>query len=162
MKYTIVAAISDNNVIGIDNKLPWYYPEDLKRFKEMTLNHPVVMGRKTYQSIKKQIGGPLPQRQNIVLTRNQDFNAEGVEIVHSLEEICSLLNNQDNYSTAFIIGGQNVYEQTLPFVDRLEITHIHKVFKGDSFFPEINSNQWKKENSKDFLKYSFVTYSRKN
>ncbi|MFA7688010.1 MAG: dihydrofolate reductase [Moheibacter sp.] len=158
---TIIAAKSDNNIIGNENQLIWHISNDLKRFKQLTSGHVVIMGRKTFESI----GKPLPNRTNIVITRNKDWNSEGILTVNSLEE--ALAQAKNTGSEIFIIGGGNIYEQSLHLADVLEITEVHQAFTGDAFFPEINSNEWKEVFRKDFVKdeknqydYSFVRYER--
>lgn len=125
----IIVATSKNNKIGINNSLPWHIPEDLKYFKEKTKGHTIVMGRKTYESI----GRPLPNRQNIVLTRDRNFKAEGVKVIHSFEEaLITSVTQQECY----IIGGGEIYDLFLPFANRLYITMVDKIIDGDTSFPE--------------------------
>ncbi len=155
---TIIAGIAQNNIIGNKGELPWHIPEDLKRFKELTLNKPVIMGRKTYESIVKKLGKPLPQRVNIVVTSQEDYPvSEGVVTAKNIYEA---IESAKNYGDSiYIIGGQNVYEQTLKLADKLEITQINKEYEGDSFFPKI-SNEWKKVKSEQKEGFSFDTYQR--
>lgn len=124
----LIVAASKNNQIGIDNKLPWHISEDLKYFRKTTQGHTVLMGRKTYESI----GRPLPNRTNIVLTRDKNFSAEGVSVIHSFEEGLKLCENDD----VFIIGGGEIYSLFLPYADYLYITLVDKVIEGDTAFPE--------------------------
>lgn len=156
---SIIVAISDNNCIGNNNELPWRLPEDLRYFKNTTMNSPVVMGRKTFESI----GRPLPGRDNYVLTRDKTFSSENVTVLSSLDE-CKDISGDE----VFIIGGAHIYEQMINVVDRLYITHIHETFEGDSFFPEINESIWEKtssvkgiKNDKNPYDYEFVVYDRK-
>ncbi len=148
----IIAACSKNRVIGKGNKLIWKVPGDLKRFKEMTTGHIVVMGRKTFESI----GKPLPNRGNVILTRNHDFKVEGCEISHSIEEIMKFYG-----SNMFVIGGAEIYKEFLPYADIIELTYIYKEFEGDAYFPEF-SNEFKEikreDHECDEFKYSFLTY----
>ena len=123
----IILAMSKNNQIGMDNKLPWHIPEDLKYFKEKTKGHMVVMGRKTYESI----GRPLPNRKNIVLTRDTNFEADGVTIVHSFEEALIMCSSIEE---CYIIGGGEIYNLFLPFANRLYITIVDTVIEGDTTF----------------------------
>lgn len=123
----IIVAVSKNNQIGIDGKLPWHISEDLKYFKKTTQGHTVIMGRKTYESI----GCPLPNRTNIVLTRDKNFSAEGIQTIHSLEEGLQLCKNND----VFIIGGGEIYSLFLPYADYLYITLVDKIINGDTSFP---------------------------
>lgn len=124
----IIVATSKNNQIGSNNQLPWHIPEDLKYFKEKTNGHMVVMGRKTYESI----GRPLPNRKNIVLTRDLDFKPDGVTVIHSFEQALIMCTKEEN---SFIIGGGEIYELFLPFANRLYITMVDQVIDGDTAFP---------------------------
>lgn len=158
---TIIVAKSENNVIGNNNELIWHLPDDLKRFKQLTTGHPIIMGRKTFESI----GRPLPNRTNIVITRNQDWNPDGIVAVNSLEEAIEKGKYIDK--DIFIIGGGNIYEQALWMTDALEVTEVHHPFEGDAFFPEINLEEWKEvarerfpADEKHAYKYSFVRYER--
>lgn len=152
----MICACSSNGVIGKDNTLIWKVPGDLKRFKDLTTGHTVVMGRKTFESI----GKPLPNRNNVVITRNPEYKIEGCEIIHNdtaIKEIVDRSKKED----IFVIGGGNVYTQFLPYTDVIELTYIDKEFEGDTFFPEITNNflEVKREDMecKDF-KYSYITY----
>lgn len=153
----IIVAMSKNRVIGNNNQLIWKLSSDLKRFKELTTNNPVVMGRKTYESI----GRPLPNRRNIVITRNTEYSVEGCEIVSSLEEALLLTNND-----CFIIGGGEIYTQSLEIADKIYLTLVHNDFEGDTKFPELGKD-WVKISRKDFkaddkneYDYSFIEYER--
>ena len=152
----IIAAISENSTIGKDNKIPWHYKEDFQHFKDLTLNHPVIMGRKTWESLPIK---PLPKRKNIILTRNKDYVAEDVFLANSIE---SALNLCPDESKIYIIGGQNIYQTFMELANKLEITRIHKTIEGDTFFPEIDLNKWKIIKQEDKGKFSFVTYIKKN
>ena len=145
MKITIVAAIASNNVIGKKNSLPWDIPEDLKRFKQLTSGHTILMGRKTFDSI----GRPLPNRTNIVMTKDTNYQKEGVEIVFDEKEALNLIKelNQE----VFIIGGSKIYELFEPWASSLMITRVLKDFDGDAFFPDINWNNWQIKSKEDFL-----------
>lgn len=158
---TIIAAASINNVIGNNNKLIWNIPKDLIRFKELTLNHTVIMGRKTFESLPN----PLPNRLNIVVTRNTDYSYKGVTVCKSIDEA---LTHCRNDSQPFIIGGGEIYSQTIDIVDKIELTRVHKEYKGDAFFPEIPQDKFKliKDEShvnegNDKIKYCFLTYIKK-
>lgn len=143
MNISIIAAMSQNRVIGKDNALPWYLPEDLKRFKSITLHKPIIMGRKTFVSL----GRPLPQRENIVITRNPQFQASGCHIVHSLDEAIAharTFNTTQHLDEIMIIGGAEIFSQALQFTKFLYFTVIDQRFDGDSFFPEIDHSQWTK------------------
>ncbi|MFL2755585.1 MAG: dihydrofolate reductase [Gammaproteobacteria bacterium] len=145
MKITIVAAIASNNVIGQKNSLPWDIPEDLKRFKQLTSGHTILMGRKTFDSI----GRPLPNRTNIVMTKDTNYQKEGVEIVFDEREALNLI--KDLNQEVFIIGGSKIYELFEPWATSLMITRVLKDFEGDAFFPNINWNNWLIKNKEEFL-----------
>ena len=154
-----VVAISENHVIGKDNKLLWYLPNDLKHFKEITIGHTIIMGRKTYESV----GKPLPKRRNIIITR-QRATIPGCEVVNSIEAALALCAGEDE---VFIVGGTEIYRQSLALTDRIYLTIIHKEFEGDSFFPDINKEEWKEVSREDHqpdaknpLPYSFITLER--
>jgi dihydrofolate reductase len=153
----IIVATSRNKVIGDSNNLIWYLPADLKRFKEITTGNTIVMGRKTYESI----GKPLPNRRNIVITRDVNYEVDGCEIVNSLEEAL-MISNQN----CFIIGGGEIYKQSMGIADQIYLTLVHEDFEGDTTFPEIGS-EWKMVTSQDFEpdeknkhKYSFIEYMK--
>ena len=153
----IIVAVSRNRIIGDSNKLIWSLPSDLKRFKEITTGHPIVMGRKTYQSI----GRPLPNRRNIIITRDEDFKSEGCEIVNSIEEALLLTN-----SDCFIIGGGEIYKQSLHLAHQIYLTQIDEDFEGDTTFPELDKS-WYVSKQENFLSdeknphnYSFIFYER--
>jgi dihydrofolate reductase len=164
MALTIIAAISTNNVIGANGKIPWDIPEDIKRFKDLTLNHPVIMGRKTFENILRKSGKPLPKRKNIVLSTTLQPQ-EGVYTARTIDEALRLTGNE----TSYVIGGAQIYELFLLRTDKLEITRVHGYFEGDAFFPEIDWNEWQMIDSeiRDNMfqikppYYSFLTYIRK-
>lgn len=155
----LIVAMDAQRGIGIDNTLPWRLPEDLAHFKRLTTGHPIIMGRKTFDSI----GRPLPNRRNIVITRNADWRHEGVEAVGSIEAAIALVEG----APAFIIGGAEIYRQSLPLAGQLIITEIHKTFSCDAFFPEVDPEQWEEiarephRSEVADLQYSFVTLRRK-
>ncbi len=159
---TIVVAMGLDNEIGADNQLLWHLPTDLKHFKEMTSEHPIIMGRKTYESI----GKPLPNRTNIVVSRKQDWFEEGILIVGSVKEAVKFAKKIDEQ--VFIIGGGNIYEQTLDLTDKLEVTLVKTQLKADTFFPKINPKIWTKidevcheKDEKNEFDFCFQTYERK-
>lgn len=159
MNLTIIVAVSENNVIGINNQMPWHIPEDLKRFKELTLNCPVIMGENTFNSLPENFR-PLPKRKNIVLSYDMK-DRNGIYIARSIEESIELTEGRKSY----IIGGEMVYKQFLPLVRRLELTRVHKDYEGDAFFPEVDFKEWNLINKQegltnDGLEYSFLTYDR--
>ena len=160
MKLTLITAISENKVIGFKNKVPWHIPEDMKRFRELTIDHPVIMGRKTYDSLPDKFR-PLPDRKNIVLSTSLEPQ-EKIYIARNMEEALKLTKGRDSS----VIGGERVYQLFLPLIDQLEITRVYRDFEGDAFFPEINWDEWelsKREEgvSKKQIHYSFLTYLRK-
>lgn len=142
-KISAIVAMSENRVIGDDNQLPWHLPADLKHFKTITSGHPILMGRKTYESI----GRPLPNRTNIIITRNPEFKAEGCIVIQSLDEAIRYAA-ESNCDEIFIIGGAEVYKQLLPHIKRIYLTIVHENFDGDAFFPELNLAEWK-ENKRE-------------
>jgi dihydrofolate reductase len=131
---TIIAALDPNRVIGSDNDLPWHYPEDLKHFKKLTQDHTIVMGRKTFESLPIR---PLPKRKNVVISRN--FSHKGVEVYDSLEKALmdQIVPNTANLSDVYIIGGEQIYHQSMEFASKMILTHIHAEHQGNKFFPEI-------------------------
>ncbi len=154
-KVIVIAAVSENNVIGKDGKIPWDIKEDLQRFKRLTLNHPVIMGRKTYESLPIK---PLKDRINVVLTRDENFHPAGVIVKHSLKDALEYCKNSDK---VFIIGGQSVFEEGLKIADALELTRVNGKYDGDAFFPKINFDEWVLKNKEVKEGYSFLTYTRK-
>ena len=160
---SIIVAISENNVIGKDNKLLWHLPEDLKRFKELTTGHTIIMGRKTFESL----GGILPNRKHIVITRDTNYKVENnnVEIMNDIQEIDKYINdNEEN----FVIGGAIIYSQLIKKAKKMYITKIYKKFEGDAYFPKIDENEWKIIETKKGIKdeknpfdYEYITYVRK-
>jgi len=138
MKIAIIVAVANNNVIGVGNSIPWYCPEDLKYFKRTTLGFPVLMGRKTYDSL---IIKPLPGRQNIVVSRNVDLSFPGCDLVMSIDQGIALAKSSDP-EKLFIIGGADIYQQCLSFADELYITQVDVAVEGDRYFPEVESAQW--------------------
>ncbi|PAK36288.1 dihydrofolate reductase [Peribacillus simplex] len=133
---SLIVAMDQNRVIGNNNKLPWHLPADLQYFKKVTMGHPIVMGRKTFESI----GRVLPGRENVIVTRNQEFKAEGCVVLHDIAQIKMFADNHEE--EVFVIGGAEIFKEILPFTDRLYITEIHETFEGDTFFPEIDENEW--------------------
>ena len=132
----LIAAAAKNNVLGKDNQLIWHISEDLKRFKRLTEGHSIIMGRKTFESMPK----ALPNRTNIILTRNRGYHAENALIAHTKEDALALSKEDP---TPYIIGGGEIYSLFLPIASVIELTRIHKSFEGDAFFPEIKNSEWK-------------------
>lgn len=158
---TIIVAIGKNREIGADNQLLWHLPKDLKHFKELTSGHPIIMGRKTYESI----GKPLPNRTNIVISRKNDWFEEGILIVGSIKEALKFAKKIDE--NVFIIGGGTIYEQTIDLADQLEVTLVDAELKADTFFPKIDEKKWLKTNEtthqkdeKNQFDFSFQTFER--
>jgi len=161
MTVTIIAALGQNRVIGKDTRMPWHISNDLKRFKALTLGHPVVMGRKTFQSI----GKPLPGRDNIVITRSHAFVAPGCRVVHSL---AGALTAAQGATEVFVIGGAEIYALALPLADRLQLTEVDAAIDGDAYFPDFDRSAWREVSREpgstaapDRLRYDFVTYERR-
>lgn len=158
---TLVVAMGLNREIGVDNKLPWHLPKDLKHFKEITSGHPIIMGRKTYESI----GKPLPNRTNIVISRKKDWFEEGILIVGSIKEAIKFGQKIDE--DIFIIGGGNIFEQTMDIADKLEVTEIKTNIEADTFFPKIDPKIWTKtdevcyeKDEKNNFDFCFQTFQR--
>lgn len=132
-KISLIVAMSENRVIGKDNKLPWHIPEDLRRFKSVTSGHPVIMGRKTYDSI----GRPLPGRLNIVITRDHTYRNDAVSVVYSLDDAIKLASQSDEQEI-FIIGGGQIFEQAITLAHKLYLTVVHTEIEGDTYFPDFS------------------------
>lgn len=137
MVLSLLVASSENNVIGKDNQLPWHLPNDLKYFKNLTWGMPILMGRKTFDSI----GKALPGRKSIVITRNEDWRHAGVDVVHSIDEAIQKAESL-GVKEVFVIGGAEIFKTSLPAANRIYLTRIHQDFEGDVFFPEISTNEW--------------------
>ncbi|MCG8410154.1 MAG: dihydrofolate reductase [Bacteroidales bacterium] len=159
---SIIVAVSENNVIGKDNDLIWHLPRDLKHFKETTTGHYVIQGRKTFESF----GRPLPNRVNVIITRNEDLKIDGCIVVHSLQEALEAAKTDNEI---FIIGGGTIYEQAMSLADRIYLTKVHQEFEGDTFFPKIDEDKWMEIDKRKFApdeknKYPFtiLTLDRRN
>ena len=159
---SIIVAKARNNIIGKDNKLIWKLPADLKRFKELTTGHTIIMGRKTFESL----GRVLPNRKHIIFSQNPEFKVddENVKIVHSMLEIQEYIENKDEN---FVIGGAMIYNLLMPYVTRMYVTEINKEFEGDAFFPKIDTNVWKEvsrekgiNDEENPLDYDYVIYEK--
>ena len=158
---TIIAAIAENNALGKDNQLIWHLPADLNSFKKVTLNHHIIMGRKTFESL----GKPLPNRTTIIITRNKNYKVDNCIVVNSLQEAIEAAKSDEN---PYILGGAEIYKQALEIADKLDLTFVHHKFEADAFFPNIDLNIWKEATREDFetdennkYNYSFVTYLKK-
>ena len=159
---SIVVAKAKNNIIGKNNELIWHLPEDLKRFKNLTTGHTIIMGRKTFESL----GRVLPNRKHIIFSQNPDFKVkdENVEVVHSLLQIQELIECNEE---VFVIGGAMIYNFLMPYVKKMYVTQIDKEFEGDAFFPRIDKNIWKETDREKGIKdennnldYEFIIYER--
>ncbi len=162
MPLSLIAAVANNHVIGKNNRMIWHMPNDLKFFKETTIGHHVIMGRKNYEAE----GKPLPKRTNIIITRQKDYRAAGCIVVHSLDAALELAKDDDE---PFIIGGAEIYKLALPLLTKMYITRIYGDFEGDTFFPEIDYSQWKKimedphdADERNPYPYTFFIYMRKD
>lgn len=162
---SLIVAVSNNNVIGVNNQLPWHLPEDLKYFKRVTMGKPIVMGRKTFESI----GRPLPGRSNIVVTSSRGWHAEGVEVRHSVEDAVDLaveIAGRNGLDEVMIIGGEQLYRQALDLVTRVYMTKVEVCLEGDAFFPELDTQNWgenvvdKVEATEGAPAYSFLVLER--
>ncbi len=160
MQISIIAGMADDRLIGVDNKLPWHLSADLQRFKAITMGKPIIMGRKTHESI----GKPLPGRRNIVITHDKSFKSVGCEVYHSLQEAFEALKE---YAEVMIIGGAEIYKQTLPLANKMYLTFIHHYFEGDKYFPKWNAEEWREVEHTDYAAdeknpypYSFVVMER--
>jgi len=158
---SIIAAIAENNALGKDNQLIWHLPADLKRFKKVTLNHHIIMGRKTFESL----GKPLPNRTSIIITRNKNYQVAECIVVNSLEQALEAAKSDPN---PYILGGAEIYKQSIEIADELDLTFVHHKFEADAFFPEIDTTIWKETSREDFkaddknkYDYSFVRFNRR-
>jgi len=158
----LIVAVAENGIIGQDNALPWHLPNDLKHFKQLTSGHPIVMGRRTFESI----GKPLPNRQNIVVTRQTDWQTAGCEMANSVPAALELAQTFDE--DIFVIGGAEIYRQALPAADTVFLTEVHQTVEGDASFPDLNRTEWQEETRerhepdlKHAFAYSFVTLRRR-
>ena len=157
MMISIIAALGRNRVIGSENSIPWKLPADMKRFRELTTGKPVIMGRKTFESI----GRPLPNRANIIITTDKNYRADSCIVVHSVDEALKAAKG----SEIMVIGGSQIYKQFLPTANRMYLTFIDKEFEGDAYFPEYSEHEWKETSREEHvdengLKYSFVNFER--
>jgi dihydrofolate reductase len=157
----LIAAVAENNALGKNNDLLWHLPKDFKRFKEITSGHHIIMGRKTFESFPK----PLPNRTHVIITRQKDYIYEGCIVVQDVEKAIAVCSKNE---TIFVIGGGEIYSQSIHFADQLDITRVHHTFEADVYFPEIDPEIWELTseifNSKDekhLYDYTFQTYVRK-
>lgn len=156
-KLSLIVATAENNVIGMDNKMPWHIPEDFKHFKEITLGKPCIMGRKTYESILDQLGKPLPGRESIVISRG-GYTHEGCTSAASVEEAIEKAKTITD-GEIMVIGGAQIYALTLPIANRIYLTRVHQTPEGDAFFPEFGAD-WQETEFESHNGFSFVTLER--
>ncbi len=161
-----IVALNRQRVIGVENRLPWHLPADLKHFKALTMGKPIIMGRKTWESI----GRPLPGRENIVVTRQQGYGATGAKVCASLEDALDVAREsaeRDGLDEIFVIGGETLYRQSLSSVDRVYVTEVAAEVDGDAFYPELDERDWGEVSRQDFAAeesapaYAFVNYQRR-
>lgn len=157
-RVVLVAAVAANGIIGASGRLPWHIPEELKHFKKLTLGHPVIMGRRTWESLK----GPLPQRENIVVTRTPGYQAPGAAVAASLEAALALCAGEP---VAFVIGGTQLFKESLPIAAGMVLTEIRRDYEGDTWFPAWDRSQWKEigreaHTAEDGTRFDFVRYER--
>lgn len=158
---TLIAAVAENNALGKDNQLLWHLPDDFKRFKNVTTGHHIIMGRKTFESFPK----PLPKRTHVIISRQKNYSPDGCIVVDSLEKAIAVCPKNEE---TFVIGGGEIYKQSIAIADKLDITKVHHSFEADTFFPEIDLNEWKliasefhpKDENHEF-DFTFETYLRK-
>ena len=157
----MIAAAAENNALGKDNKIVWHLPNDYKRFRRLTTGHHIIMGRKTFESLKK----PLPDRKHIIITRQKEYKAEGCIVVDTMQKALDACPKDQN---SFIIGGGEIYKLGISYADKIELTRVHGTFEADAFFPEINEGEWTLEkserNEKDEshnYEYTYQTFVRK-
>jgi dihydrofolate reductase len=157
-RLSIIVAVSQNGVIGKNDRLPWHIPEDFAWFKRHTEGHTVVMGRKTYESI----GGSLPGRKNVIITRNRNYRAPGAHIFHSLDDALATLK-KENHREVFIIGGQQIFSEVMDRVDRIYLTRVHRDYDGDTYMPLMHEDQFKlvfEEKHRGEVSFTFLIYDR--
>jgi len=162
----MIAAVAENRVIGKDNDLVWSLPDDMKFFMNKTTGHHVIMGRKNFESIPEKYR-PLPNRTNVIITRQKNYKAEGAQVVHSLEDALNIAKENGEHE-AFIIGGGEIYKLGLAHADTMYLTEIHESFEGDAFFPEFDKDKWSEEerihhstDEKHAHSFDFVIYKKK-
>ncbi len=158
---TLIAAAAENNSLGKDNQLIWHLPDDFKRFKQITSGHYIIMGRKTFESFPR----PLPNRTHIIITRQKDYTVEDCIVVNSIEEAIAISSKEED---VFIIGGAEIYNQSIVFADKIELTRVHSNFEADAYFPEIDKTKWKidfeefhPKDEKHKFDFTFQTFIKK-
>lgn len=162
MKISLIAAVAENGIIGRENNLPWHLPDDFAFFKRKTSHHPIIMGRKSLEAL----GKPLPNRTNIVITRNHDFSAPGITVVYTLNEAIASAQ-AINQTEIFVIGGAEIYTIALPVATTLYLTEIHQAYEGDAYFPSFDKNEWREvhrhhhpADERHKASFDFVEYER--
>ena len=167
MKISLVAAVAENYVIGINNRLPWHLPDDMKFFMATTKGHHVILGRKNYESLPEKFK-PLPNRSNVVVTRQKDFKAHGCLVVHSIEDAFKIAE-ENKESEAMVIGGSDIYTLALPYAHCLYLTEINAKIDGDVYFPEFDKSEWTEvsrvhhtQDERHAFSFDFVVYDRKD
>jgi Dihydrofolate reductase len=164
VQIALIAAVAANGVIGREGTMPWHLPADLRRFKQVTVGHPVVMGRRTFESIVDALGGPLPERTNIILSRRLEAAPAGTQLAGSVDAAMRLARadaRSRGVQTVFIIGGAAVYEQTIDAADRVLLTELERSVSGDRHFPDLDPAQWTEVEREQHEGFSFVEYRRK-
>ena len=166
MELSIIAAVSENNAIGIDNKIPWSIPDDLRYFKKITMGKAIIMGRNTFESLP----GPLPGRTNIIVSRDIHYKHDGITVVNTLEKAIEAARHHASTSGAtetMIVGGAQIYQQSLPLVNKMYLTRVYKLFDADTFFPDYDPDQWREiffeehvVEGKEKLKYAYTILER--
>ena len=158
---TLIAAAAENNALGKDNQLVWHLPDDFKRFKQITSGHYIIMGRKTFESFPK----PLPNRTHVIITRQKEYAFEGCIIVNSIADAIKVCPKNEE---VFVIGGAEIYHQSINFADKIELTRVHANFEADAFFPEINPMNWElvfeenhRKDDKHNFDFTFQTFVKK-
>ncbi|QZP38094.1 dihydrofolate reductase [Halobaculum magnesiiphilum] len=164
IRVSLIAAVAANGVIGAEGGMPWHFPADMRHFKETTTGHPVIMGRRTYESIARDIGGPLPDRTNVVLSRSNPDLPEEVIVAGSVEEALAAARAdaaERGVNTVYVAGGGAVYGQFLPLADELVLTEVHESYEGDTEFPEFDRGEWVEVDRGEHDAFDFVVYERR-
>ncbi len=159
MRVVLVAAVAANGVIGADGETPWHLPADLAHFRRTTVGHPVVMGRRTYESIRRAVGSPLPDRTNVVLTSRPAALSDEVVAVSSVDAALAAAG-ETGAEVAYVVGGGSVYEQFLPHADRMVLTELHRAVEGDTRFPAVAWERWREVDREGHENFDVVTYTR--
>ena len=161
-KVVLVVAAAENNVIGHQGKLPWHIPADLKHFRKLTTGHPVIMGRKTWDEIYARLGKPLKDRTNIVLTRNGFDFPDGVKAASSVDDALAQADGKEIGQKVMVIGGAEIYRMFLPLAERIYLTRVFRNPQGDTYFPELSSNEWQEQDCETFAECAFITLARQS